>query len=160
MGGRLQLQVALAGGVPAAEGEVAGQVLGSHGLPTECCHLGLKKTGYSVKAWRLGVGRGSWGCFDPPCSAARPSHVPVSFWRTPPQFSENGVLCGELVLSHLHRKQVSKTGHRVLGPGSVRGGWPTWPPRGSSITGILRTPMSWACRQPQGLLAEYSLLRK
>lgn len=50
-GGWLQLQVTLAGGVPAAEGEVAGQVLGPHGLSIECHHLGLKKRGYLVKAW-------------------------------------------------------------------------------------------------------------
>ena len=135
LGGRLHLQVALAGGVPAAEGQVAGQVLGPHGLSAECRHLGLKKTGYSVKAWRLGVGRGGPGdALTCPALQQDPLMLPFSSGEAPPQFSENGVLCGELVVSHLHRKQVSKTGHRVLAAGSVRGGWPMWPLRGSSIT--------------------------
>lgn len=157
MGGRLQLQVALAGGVPAAEREVAGQVLGPHGLSTERCHLGLKKTGYSVKAWRLGVGRGVLGMLRPALLCSKTlscSHFPLEKLPSP-VLRERGPVWQARSLP-----SPSKKGHRVLGAGSVRGGWPTWPLRGSSITGILRTPMSWACRQPQGLLRGHSLLRK
>lgn len=61
-GGRLQLQVALARGVPAAERQVAGQVLGPHRLSIECRHLGLRRRGSWVKAWVPGVRSESWGC--------------------------------------------------------------------------------------------------
>jgi hypothetical protein len=45
MGGWLQLQEALAGGGPAAEGQVTGQVLRPDRFPIQCCHLGLRNRG-------------------------------------------------------------------------------------------------------------------
>lgn len=39
----LELDVTLAGWVPAADGQVVGQILIPRGFPINCCHFGLKK---------------------------------------------------------------------------------------------------------------------
>lgn len=97
-------------------------ILAPTGLSTECCHLGLKKTGYSVKAWRL-VGREvrSWGCSP----ALALQHLSCSHFPEIPNSQRTGPVWLVPALSHLHRKQARpKTGHRVLGAGSVGVGGP------------------------------------
>lgn len=118
-GGRLQLQVALAWGVPAAERQVAGQVLGPHRLSIECRHLGLRKRGCLVKAWVPGVGRESWGCVCLSSRVARPDPLRLQFplWGTPSPILSQWRLVWLACSSQLCGKHVSKTGHRVLGVG-------------------------------------------
>lgn len=117
-GGGLQLQVALAWGVPAAERQVAGQVLGPHRLSIECRHLGLRRRGCLVKAWVPGVGRESWGCVCLSSRVARPSQAPISPLGKPlPDSQSTAFSVASACSSQLCGKHVSKTGHRVLGVG-------------------------------------------
>ena len=100
-----------------------------------------------MEAWcRKG---GSWGCFDLPCSAARPSHAPILLWRSPsPILRERGPVWRARCLPSPQEASVKDW------PQGVRG----WPSQGwvahvateRQFHHVLRTPCPGLAGSPRG----------
>ena len=103
--------------------------------------------GQGLEAWcRKG---GSWGCFDLPCSAARPSHAPIPLWRSPsPILRERGPVWRARCLPSPQEASVKDW------PQGVRG----WPSQGwvahvateRQFHHVLRTPCPGLAGSPRG----------